>query len=649
MMRIGMRVALFALLGSMVGIVAHAQRVTIDVKNVPLSDVLQQLHEQTGYELLVHGKARSGTGMVKVSLTDAPLKRALQEICRQVGREPHRLQFRYHCYVLNPARPGSEDVASTVAEDYVLGASCGEIAHRPRPHFGGPRSEELPKEEYPRLTIRVDIDAPDDAAGMRVLGIEPGVKLVDDRGRGMAQAADELPVTTTGTYNVVTLDANGEKLVGAVPHIFATPGANHPSQFYCRLDAPLPQPDAKALTMLGKLVVWQECRRVELSVPWGQVGAVRTANQVELTTQAFAEKAAEEEFEATFTVKRPAVKLPAGHWPLTRCWPDLFPWLVFGDGETTAEAFRGGGSVETKPANGHTVSEVTWEFDFVGRETARPTELVLETFVQAGPIVTIPFVIVDIPLPEERPKPVPSAPEPKDRGPCWAEPPEAGSLAFDVQIDDRPLTGPLATEVWARRRKDDGTYEAHERWYAIIDRNGHVVIGNVKPGRYRLSLDHGIGGAARYEVPQRLRDEFGADSETYLWVNDYVRVEVNPGKQTQLAPLRFVPRMTAVSPENGAVVPEEAVEFGWEAFPAAASYVVTLGVRPPSAEDHTFWVSDPVIETHLRYDPKAGHIQDEQDRQYLDLDPEMRYYWWVSALNAEGVTIARAHGRFQVK
>jgi hypothetical protein len=457
-----------------------------------------------------------------------------------------------------------------------------------------------------------------------------------------------LPVTGLGEYTGVTVDASGERVVGAVPPIFAARGFGDPSQIDWWLDAPLPQPDAKALTMLGKLVVWQECRWVELSVPWGEVGATRTANQVGLAAQGFNETA-EGHFEATLTVKRPAVKLPPGYWPSTRYWPELFPWLVFGDGETTAEAFRGGGSVKTKPDNGHTVSEVSWKFKLVGREIARPKELVLETFVQTGPPVTIPFVIVDIPLPEERPKPVPSAPEPKDRGPCWAEPPEAGSLAFDVQVDGRPLTGPLATEVSARRRKEDGTYEAHERWYAIIDRNGHVAISNVKPGHYRLDLDHGIGGAARYEVQQRLRDEFGADSETYLWVNDYVRVEVKAGEQTELAPLRFVPRMTAVSPEKGAVVPEEAVEFGWEAFPGAASYVVTLGVRGPSVEDHTFWVSDPVTETHLRYDPTAGHIQKAEDRQYLDLNPEMRYYWWVSALNAEGVTIARAHGRFQVE
>ncbi len=233
MMRIGMRVALFALLGSMVGIVAQAQRVTIDVKNVPLSDVLQQLHEQTGYELLVHGKARSGTGMVTVSLTDVPLKRAVQEICRQVGREPHRLQFRYHCYVLYPAGPASEDAASTVAGDYVLRASCGEIAHRPRPHFGGPRSQELPKEEYPRLTMRVEIDAPDDAAGSRVLGIEPGVKLVDDRGRGMAQAADELPVT--GLADPPCHGRCEWRAVGCRrPPILASPGGGDPSEFYCR-------------------------------------------------------------------------------------------------------------------------------------------------------------------------------------------------------------------------------------------------------------------------------------------------------------------------------------------------------------------------------------------------------------------------------
>jgi hypothetical protein len=419
-----------------------------------------------------------------------------------------------------------------------------------------------------------------------------------------------------------------------------------PSTAQCRLECPLPRLDAKSVSLSGHLVLFDECEQVEFTFPWGRGGRRQEASGVEVTANWFRE-IWEDQYDANVTVRHPYPQLPLGA-PMIHHTPRAWAWVVWESGGTSLPRGRyARGTTE----DDHDVTGARWEFKRHPKEAGPPQQLVVRAFVQEGLGPRLPFVIRDIPLPDSRPAPTesPSETQPPRRA-HWVDGPEAGSLAFDVLIDDQPLPGPLRIGVSMARRKEDGTHDEWSTWYEWIDEKGRVRIAHLKPGHYALRRSgQFMGRASPREFRERLGRHFGIDADRHIWINDYAHAEAKAGEETELSPLRFVPRMTTLSPVDGGLLPKAELEFSWEPFPDAASYVVALGVRPPSVEGHTFWVSDPVTETHVRYDPETGHIQNEQDRQFLDLDPEMRYYWWVSALNAEGMTIARAHGLFQVK
>lgn len=75
---------------------APAQRVTVDMKNVTINDVLKELQKQTGLRLYITGRAKPfqapvGARIAELKADNAPLKHVLREACAETGYTYRRL------------------------------------------------------------------------------------------------------------------------------------------------------------------------------------------------------------------------------------------------------------------------------------------------------------------------------------------------------------------------------------------------------------------------------------------------------------------------------------------------------------------------------------------------------------------------------
>ncbi len=599
---------------------AVAQYVTLEAKETPLKDVLGELRRQTRCEFQMVGDPKQETEerSVSVSLTDVPFKRALEEVCRQAACWFHRVGEKR--FWIGEGGPPPETVPSAEADGYIVRVRSVQLSSRIEFYSSHSTNTAPSPESPPHLSIELVFDAPDDWAGARLYGLS-GLKVEDDAGRAMAPAMAASPVPSRP----------GDLML-------LHPSMSDPSTYDAFVAGACPAGDARTLSLNGELVLFEECHRVEVSVPWGETGKTHQSNGVEVTVQSFDDTG--DQLTVTANVKVPPPELGVWSAPgLQRVKPDA--WLEWGNGFANLGGSRGSGESQT------------FTFKRPADADGPPQKLIYAAFVKSGPDLKVAFEIKDIPLPQ-MPTGAEAAGQPAEEAvkphPYWAEDAMSGSVEFDVMVDDQFVPGPVSIPVDARLRNEDGTFSESAAWEEQIDENGHVTIRNLKPGFYALSLRaSGMGHLGTFELQDRLERTFGIDAEDYIWVNEFTRAEVGIGTATHLDPVRFAPRVKTIKPTDGDVLPKDNLVFSWEAYDGAAAYQVGLAVKPTPDSSDTVWLSDPVEGTQVRYNRATGVRLGPEGS--LILDPEKQYRWWVYALDAQGqrISYSPARGRFTVE
>ncbi len=598
-----------------------AQHVTLEAKDTPLKDVLVELRRQTRCEFEMVGalKHDEQPRPVTVSFADTPFKRGLEEICRQAGCWFHRVAEDRFWIV--EGTPPPETVPSAEVDGYVIRVSSVQLSSRIE-FFSSPStwSSSPSPPSPPHLTIGLVFDAPDDAAGARVYGFS-ALEVQDDAGRPMAPAGAP--------------DATGGRRSHVMP---LHPLMPDPSTYETSVAGACPAAEAKTVAVSGELVLFEQCERVEISIPWGETEKMHESNGIEVTVQSFGDTG--DELTVTASAKVPPPELGLQRAPgIQRVKPDA--WVEWENGFANIGAFRASAEAQTltfkRPA------------DVQGP----PQRLVYAVFLKANPDLKLPFEIKGIPLPQ-MPTGTEAAAEPTEEAakphPYWVEDAMSGSVEFDVMVDDQFVPGPVSMRVDARLRQEDGTFSERATWEEEIDENGHVTIRNLEPGFYALSLRaSGMGHLDTFELQKRFERMFGIDAEDYIWVNEFTQAQTDIGTTTQLDPVRFAPRVKLISPADGDAMPKQELVFSWETYEGAASYQVGLAAKPTPEHSDTIWLSDPVEGTQLRYNPATGARLGPPGS--LDLDPDKQYRWWVYALDTQGkhISYGPCHGTFTVK
>jgi len=609
--------------------VGSAQLITLEAKDMPVQDAIVELRNQTGLEFGVFVPLRLDEPVPKVtaSFRDTPLKRALEVISEQTGFAFDRIgPTQFHV----SRRPAQPDTVPTAEVDGYrvrvrsLAFSLGEQKFGADLLGGAPGLQVAPT-----MSVDLEIDAPLDVAGARVAGLADGLEVKDATG----QVLRPLKIDPLGHLNVFYFSFHD------------------PSLIKCKWDAAFPSPDAKTMEISGALLLWRQCDEVIVELPWGKPGEKAEANGVSVTGVTY-DADAEGKCQATVSANLPWPNLLLGQPVPRSTLPETFAWAVWPSGHTTA-LYMAPGALDRRLGTPFTCS-----FARPRGEEGPPAKLRVRTYVKADPTLTVPFRIENIPLPgfPDWARGLARPPAGGEQGQAgkhafWADGDQAGRVEFDVLVGDRPVPGPLIFPITASKQKEGESYTDPEGWAEVVDERGHVVLGNLQPGRYALGLHaYSLGKLPVPELHQRLAQQFGIDPKQCTWINTFAYANVETGTATRVDPVRFVTRINVRGPRDGEVVGKEALTFSWEAFPGATTYRVSLGVREGPQEGVTFWVSNPTPGTELKYVPEQGRIDSEAHRGYGDLKPGAQYYWYVSALDAEGKTVSQTQGaHFHVK
>jgi hypothetical protein len=601
-----------------------AQLITLDAKDMPVQDVIAELQKQTGLEFGVYTHPRADEPVPKLtaSFHDMPLKRALEVISQQTGFVFSRIgPTQFHVF----QRPPQPDTAPTVEVDGYRIAVRSLAFTLGSQEFGpSPTALTLPATAAPSMTVDLDVDAPTDLAGARVAGLADDLQVKDATGRVL----EPTKVDALGHVNVFYFSFRD------------------PALLRCKWDVAFPSLEARTIEISGGLVLWRQCDEVMLELPWGEPGEKAEANGVSVTGVTY-EADEQGNCRATVSASIPQPNLPLGQALPRISLPGIFGWAVWPSGRLTA-VYMAPGGLDVGLGYPFTLSLKRPE----GEEGA-PEKLRVRAYANKGdPTLRLPFTITGIPLPDfpewarglTRP---PAQGKQGDTGehPFWAQGDRAGRLEVQVRVGERSVQGPLVLPVSAAVRNQDGSCGEWQNWEAVVDAQGHVLIDNLEPGAYVFRLRaYSLGHIPAPDLKERLSREFGIDAATYTWMNTVAYVDVRRGETTRAEPVVFVPRVETLSPREGEAMPKAALTFRWEPFPGAATYRVSLGVCEDEDTGAAFWVSDATAGTEVRYEPQAGHIRQESQRRLLDLRPGVRYYWYVSALDAEGRMLSQTPG-----
>jgi hypothetical protein len=605
-----------------------SQLITLDAKDMPVQDVIAELRKQTGLEFGVYARLRADEPVPKLtaSFQAMPLKRALEIVSQQTGFVFSRIgPTQFHVF-RRPAPPDTAPMAEV--EGYRIAVRSLVFTLGSQEFGPSPTALTLPVTVAPSMTVNLDVDAPTDLAGARVAGLADGLQVKDATG----QVLEPAKVDALGHVNVSYFSFHD------------------PALLKCKLDVGFPSLEARTIEISGGLALWRQCDEVMLELPWGEPGESAEANGVLVTGVSY-ETDEQGNCRATVSASLPRPDLPLGGQPRTSL-PEVFGWAVWPSGRLTA--------VYMAPGGASSLQEWSYMLSFKRPEGEKgaPEKLRVRTYVKGDPTLTLPFTITDISLPRfpdwasglTRPAPQGEQGDTREH-PFWATGDKAGRLEVEVRVGDRPVPGPLVLPLSAAERNQDGSCGEWQTWEAVIDEQGHVLIDNLRPGAYAFRLKaYSLGRIPPPELKQRLSREFGIDAGTHTWMNTLAYVDLRAGETARAEPVTFVQKVRTLRPLEGEVAPKDALAFTWDPFPGAATYRVSVGVCEEEDTGAAFWVSEATAGTEVRYDPQAGHIQQESQRRLLDLQPGGRYYWYVSALDAEGKMLSQTPGgSFTVK
>jgi hypothetical protein len=349
------------------GTPACAQIVTLHVQDQPLSEVLQSLELQTGWELHITGAVDPLRGQpITLTLDDVPVKQALDAICEQANAHWQR-----------------------VNADMVWIQEGPDLSQEPEVEVGGFRVRILSihiadDEDFRSLDgaiqtrnyLRIDfeVEAPTDDAADALFGLHPGPLVVDDTGRVLAPEQTDY-----------------------MPRQMRPANFPCPDRFQAALSFAQPAPTATALRQIeGELTVYEKPEVLRAEFPW-------------------ADKEQSVEVEGlTFTLGKPNFTpqpdRTRGYLSFTFRGlppdPDLFRTafpqqcrakLELPSGATIVASSGGGGG----GMSGDGTVQGSYQLSFsLPPDSPEPKRVVFEMPLPTGALVGVPYRFANIPLPQ---------------------------------------------------------------------------------------------------------------------------------------------------------------------------------------------------------------------------------------------------------
>lgn len=503
---------------------AENPKVSLKVQNATAMEAAEQLSKAASVKLEVRaGRAQGGVeDRASFNWSSATFARALRELCEKFGLRPNRRpDGAYHLYGFQAVAPAG--------------------AHKPVGLFE-------------RKGVRVF------AGGVqiyehRIVGFVDGMRDWSSASMNLqigCQLAEGDGETVAGLANVSARDDQGNLVVGD-PQAGLSSGGSHDQQFpdewMGSVSLSLPHPKAKKLVWVeGDLLVYRRFRplRAEIRVPEpGKSVRQEVGDAIFLLShlQPVTPDPAGDVDDPLFTVGRQ--NSPGFRIRVRSYLPnDSLVKPRFGDSWSLQPVAVGvsGKAYEarrTEHSGGFgNLQGIVRDASYTFFMDERPTRLVIDLAERSDPEKVLTFRLAEVPLPPaaglaagRRVNP----PPPLTRKPPAADRPffEAGggALLSRVEIETRPAAdGILAIGLAAKSGDGFGGI----RWTNVdVDAEGWARLDDLKPGSYRV---------LRVYRPKEGERPLPAGR----WAGNEVTVEIAPGKEVTLPPLRWSP-----DPEEG--------------------------------------------------------------------------------------------------
>jgi len=352
-----------------------AQTVTVDVQDVPLHEVIEQLKLETEADIRADGLAQDVLAQpVTYTGTDVPLKRALREICGQVGLRLHTYgssrtlgrHFRLLARGLNEAEPPTVQAGPylvrllAVTDTYARKLDFRRLA------------EPLTFRQDLELLLEAEADTDEDAAAL--LRFDPAIAVTDNTGKAL-EPVPRRP--EEGAFNISRQTMSGPIMVSA------------------------PAPEAITLAaIVGELVVAAEVTPLHFEFDAAKHGVTITTKGYTVTLDSV-EVTPEGECEVALklvTPPQPGESDPQRLDPLA----DFSCFVVLKDGtELRSMLHRSSVRVPGQPDNAgkrRITYGSTWRSSRLPPGT-KPAKVLFGSFAKSAETKRIPFKFENIPLP----------------------------------------------------------------------------------------------------------------------------------------------------------------------------------------------------------------------------------------------------------
>jgi hypothetical protein len=241
-----------------------AQTVTIDVEDATVQDVVTALKELTGAQIVGEVHARQDTPLVTLQFEDAPLKRVIAELCKQVGWHYSRLGRGYHLLpgVEEDHRPRFEVEGYQIFLDSISLRNTHSLNLKPR-------EREVQSDHC--LYVELKAEAESD-------------EMLD-------------PVVGFDTAITATLDT-GDVVKGPEQPLHSSRRYSFEPEIHASVPVDRPPPGAKSIASLeGDLVLYADIRETTLEFPVDEVNTTKDEEVLSVTFVEYDPKGQQAEFE----------------------------------------------------------------------------------------------------------------------------------------------------------------------------------------------------------------------------------------------------------------------------------------------------------------------------------------------------------------
>lgn len=348
----------------MLPLAAWAQRVTVDLVQVPIQDVLEELERDTEARIVSTFRADADQPLVDLQVQDVPLRAALRIICQQADCYFRQSSKGY--YVVYSGPDPAADCPTAQVGPYIVRLRSIRVTDTMTLRFERGYGEPLSSQNTMTLTLTVEAD--EDADLERVAALDPAMTAVENTGKTISAPESESKTTSSRSRSY-------------------TQGRLHS---YITLNRP--SPEAVSLRRLeGNIVLHRDVEPVRLEFPLDGGPASQSAAGYSLNVTNI-EQIGERGYQVQAELRGPTQAAQPTGFSSYRPSPQVHLLTADGDhikpGRTTPIYKRVG-----------KVLMYTWTWQFWPDDGLVPETFVCEFLAKSAETETLQFAFQDVPLP----------------------------------------------------------------------------------------------------------------------------------------------------------------------------------------------------------------------------------------------------------